>query len=131
MRSEFSLGHSFENWKVHIMSKNPSSALEGKVREDKWEKLNAASGGKFQARVIELINRQPKLTVEDARIKTLAEEGWTAMKIAISLDLEEQTVRNHVSRMRLIAGAPRKMQFRLVFVVPVEEWIAANPEKAD
>ncbi len=86
-----------------------------------WEQHDAASGGTLQARVRELLQEYPELSLTGARIKALAEYGLTNMRIAIVLGLKEQTVYNHASKIRKIASVGRKEPFRLVFSPPPQE----------
>lgn len=87
-----------------------------KKREARWDALNAASGNALESRVQQLLHQRVELSVMDARIKVLAEDGWSAMKIAQALSIEEKTVYNHDSKMRIIAGVKRDIPFRAVFL---------------
>ncbi|HET6401228.1 MAG TPA: hypothetical protein VFH95_07490 [Candidatus Kapabacteria bacterium] len=87
-------------------------------REAKWEKLNVEHGGRFQTRVRELLALPVALTMIEARIKTLAEEGWNDGKIAERLGIKEKTVYNHSSKIRKLAGVGREVPFRMVFFPP-------------
>jgi len=87
-------------------------------REAKWDALNATSHGVFQTRVHALLGEQPQIDGVDARIKTLAEEGWKEGKIAQAMGYRERTIYNRVSKMREIAGVDRKHPLRMIFITP-------------
>jgi hypothetical protein len=88
-----------------------------KKREAKWDALNATSDGAYQARVRVLLRDHPKLNALDARIKTVAEEGWSDEKIQDELGIAEQTLYNHIWKMRKIAKVGRDVPFRLLFLL--------------
>jgi DNA-binding CsgD family transcriptional regulator len=97
-------------------------------QERLWDAVNAVSGGVFQQRVHVLLEEQPMLTPLDARMKTLADEGWRNVKIMKNLGIAEQTFYNHTSKMRKIAGAKPRTNFRSLFAKPKRD---ENPKPPD
>lgn len=95
--------------------KHPTRA---QMREAKWDALNAAPGGAFQSRVHVLLAEQPDFAPLDARIKTVFEEGWLEAKIQDALGIAEQTLYNHKSKIRKIAGVDATVDFRSLFLPP-------------
>jgi|GEM_PF-4654410 len=84
--------------------------------EPNWIKLNAEHGGKLEQRVHALLEEHSELSRIDAQIVALAQERWGAGKIAELLGIEEQTVYNHVSKMRKKAGIARDVRFRMLYL---------------